>query len=125
MKVRLLLVCAMLLGVFTALAWAKRSGPAEVAPVVKDGVKYVALQDNGKEGKIEARDATTDKKLWDVVVYTVTIKPDLEEDVQWVFIKSLALSGNTLTVMNEKDTEYTIDVTTKKVQKVVENEKTK
>jgi len=98
-------------------AWAKRAGPKPVAPVVQNGMKYVAANENGREGKIEARNEKTGKKLWDVVVYTVTIDPNLEEDVQWVFITELAIRGNSLLVTNEKNERFTLDLKTKKIEK--------
>ena len=99
-------------------AWAKRAGPKSVAPVIHDGVKFVAPNNNGREGKVEARGEKTGEKLWDVVVYTVKIDPNLEADVQWVFITGLAVRGNTLLVTNEKNEQFTLDLKTRKIEKV-------
>jgi len=98
-------------------AWAKRAGPKTVAPVVHDGVKYAAPNSNGREGRVEARSEKTGEKLWDVVVYTVKIDPNLEEDVQWVFITGLAIRNNTLLVTNEKNEQFTLDLKTRKIEK--------
>jgi hypothetical protein len=92
-----------------------------VAPVVHQGVKYVAPNDNGRQGRIEARNEKTGEKLWDAVIYTVKIDPNLEEDVQWVFISALELRDNTLVITNEKGDRYLLDLTTRKVKKA-ENE---
>ncbi len=119
MRMRMLAMVSLTMVALTAGdVWAKRAGPKEVEPVVADGVKYVASNDSGREGKVEARDAKTDKKLWEVVVYTVKIDPELEEDVQWVFITRLAVKENALLVTNEKGEAYKVDLTTKKVEKV-------
>ena len=46
------------------------------------------------------------------------IDPDLEEDVQWVFITKLELSGDKLLVTNSKGNQYRVDLETGKVEKV-------
>ena len=108
----------MLTAVIASEAWAKRTAPMPVALVVHNGVKYVAPNESGREGKIEARNEKTGEKLWDVVIYTVKIDPNLEEDVQWVFITGLALQDSTLVVTNEKNEHFVLDLKTKKVEKV-------
>ena len=51
------------------------------------------------------------------MIYTVKIDPNLEEDVQWVFITELAIRDNTLFVTNEKNEHFTLDLKTKRVEK--------
>ena len=118
-------VCLLLAATFASEAWAKRAPPKSVTPVVLSGLKYVASLENGREGKIEARNEKTGKKLWDVVVYRVKIDPNLEEDVQWVFITGLVIQGNALLVTNEKNDQYKVDLKTKTVEKVKKDEKKK
>jgi hypothetical protein len=52
------------------------------------------------------------------VIYTVKIDPRLEEDVQWVFITSLAVRDEAILVTNEKNEQYILDLGTKTVKKV-------
>jgi hypothetical protein len=115
-------VAIVLLFALTAMistdAWAKRTAPKDVKPIVHEGVKYLTPHDNGREGKIIAEDEKTGKKLWEAVVYKVKIDPNLEEDVQWVFISGLELHGNKLIVSNEKGDSYAVDIKTKKVEKL-------
>ena len=61
---RRLSVClALLLTVaITGDAWAKRGPPQKVAPIVQDGVKYVAPNASGRVGKVEARSEKTGEK---------------------------------------------------------------
>jgi len=118
MKKLSILLCLLLTAMIANTAWAKRAGPKPVTPVVHKGVTYVAPHENGREGKIEARNEKTGKILWEVVIYTVKIDPGLEQDVQWVFITGLAVRDNTLLVTNEKSEQYTLDLKTKKVEKV-------
>ena len=49
-----------------SLALAKRLAPANVKPVVYQGVRYIAPNDDGRRAYIEARDVQTDKELWDL-----------------------------------------------------------
>jgi hypothetical protein len=111
------MACLILTALITSEVWAKRVGPKPVTPVVHNGVKYLAPNENGREGKIEARNEKTGKKLWDIAVYTIKIDPNLEEDVQCVFITELAVRGNSLLVTNEKNEHFTLDLKTKKVEK--------
>ena len=118
MKTLSMLMRLMLTLLLAAEAQAKRMPPKPVTPVVHEGVKFVAPNGNGREGKIEALDEKTGKKLWDAVIYTKEIDPNLEEDVQWVFITELAVQGNKLLVTNEKNDQYSLDLKTKAVEKV-------
>jgi hypothetical protein len=69
------------------LASAKRIAPAKMDPVVHGGIRYVAPNDDARRGYIEAWNVGTNKKLWELTLFTNRIDPNLEEDVQWVFIK--------------------------------------
>jgi hypothetical protein len=125
MKKLSILLCLLLAAMIASEAWAKRGAPTPVTPVVHKGVQYVAPNTNGLEGKIEARNEETGKKLWDVVIYTVKIDPSLEQDVQWVFITGLAVQDNTLLVTNDKNEQYILDLKTRKVEKVKKDQKVK
>lgn len=112
-----MLLCLLLTAMGASEVCAKRTGPKPVAPVVHNGVKFVAPNASGREGKVEARNEKTGEKLWDVVVYTVKIDPNLETDVQWIFITGLAFRGNWLLVTNEKNERFKVDLKTRKVEK--------
>ena len=94
---------------------AKRIAPSTVEPVIYEGVRYVAPNDNGRRAYIEAWDVRTNKKLWDLTVFTNRIDPKLEEDVQWFFIDKLSLRDGTLIVKSERGTTYKIDLRTKAI----------
>jgi hypothetical protein len=94
-------------------ALAKRTAAESVQPVVYDGVRYVAPNDDGRRGYIEAWDSKTNKKLWDLTVFTNRIDPKLEQDVQWVFVKSLDLRDGKLIVTSERGNSYEVDLNTK------------
>ncbi len=105
----------LLLVLSVGLAAAKRAAPATVEPVTYDGIRYVAPNDDGRHAYIEAWDIQTNKKLWNLTVFTNRIDPKLEEDVQWVFIDKLNLRDGTLLVTSERGNTYQIDLKTKAI----------
>ena len=110
----LIFVAAALL--LPGLAIAKRVAPAKVEPVVHQGVRYIAPNDDGRRAYIEAWDVGNNKKLWDLTIFTNRIDPMLEEDVQWVFIKALNIRDGGLVVTSERDKIYRVDLKTKTVR---------
>ncbi len=94
---------------------AKRSAPKPVPPVTKNSILYSAPNNNGRVAYVTASDANTGKALWKLTIFETKIKPDLEEDVQWVFITRLWLDGNSLLIQDEKARRYRVDLTTKTV----------
>src|SRR4051794_13483089 len=96
-------------------ALAKRSAPPRVEPAIHDGIRYVAPNDDGLRAYIEAWSVQTNKKLWDLTVFTNRIEPRLEKDVQWVFINKLNIRDSTLLVTSERGNTYQIDLKTKVV----------
>ena len=99
-----------------SLALAKRVAPAKVEPVIHQGVRYIAPNDDGRRAYIEAWDIQTNKKLWDLTIFTTRIDPTLEDDVQWVFIKALNIRDGALIVTSERDKIYRVDLKTKTVR---------
>jgi hypothetical protein len=97
------------------LASAKRIAPVKVDPVVYEGVRYLAPNDDGRRGYIEAWNVGTNKKLWELTLFTNRIDPNLEEDVQWVFIKALNIQDGKLMVTSERGKTYQVDVNTKAI----------
>ena len=96
--------------------FAKRIAPATVEPVVRNDVRYLAPNNDGRRGYIEAWDVQSNKKLWDLTVFTNAINPTMEEDVQWVFINKLSIRDDTLLVTSEQGKIYQVDLNTKTVK---------
>ena len=48
------------------LASAKRTAPVNVAPVIYEGVRYVAPNNDGRRGYIGAWNVGTNKKVWGI-----------------------------------------------------------
>jgi hypothetical protein len=97
----------------TLLAEAKRGAPAEVLPVTVGNIEYLAPHRNGTHkqmGFIEARDLKSGKLIWSRQIYAVKYDPDLEGDVQDVFIKSITVEGNNLIITNEKNSKYQLNL---------------
>jgi hypothetical protein len=97
------------------LGSAKRLTPAQVEPVVHEGIRYVAPNDDGRRGYIEAWNVGTNKKLWELTIFNNRIDRNLEEDVQWVFIKTLKIWDGRLLVTSEDGKTYQVDVNTKAI----------
>ena len=97
------------------LASAKRLAPVKVHPVIYQGIRYVAPNDDGRRGYIEAWNVGTNKRLWEVTLFTNRIDPNLEEDVQWVFIKALNIHDGRFTVTSESGQTYQVDLNTKAI----------
>jgi hypothetical protein len=108
----------LILVLFPLVSPAKRSAPKPVAPVQQNGVLYSAPNDDVRRPYVVASDATTGRELWRLPIFETKIKPDLEEDVQWVFIIRLWFKGNDLVVRDEKSRCYRVDVASKAVEKV-------
>ena len=103
----------------TLLAEAKRGAPAEVLPVTVGNIEYLAPHRNGTHkqmGFIEARDLKSGKLIWSRQIYAVKYDPDLEGDVQDVFIKSITVEGNNLIITNEKNSKYQLNLNSLEVK---------
>ncbi len=100
----------------------KRGGPAEVAPVSIGNVTYSVIHFGRAEGLDQnggyllANDKKTGEKLWTLKVYDTKINPELERDVQDVFITELKKHGQDLDVSDEKGNRYRVDVKKRSVK---------
>lgn len=97
---------------------AKRVAPEKVEPVTIGGVTYTAPNHDGRSPTVVATNATTGQKLWEQPIFTNTIRPDLEEDVQWVFIKKLEPRGSDLVVTDEHNRTYFLSTRTLEVSSI-------
>jgi len=108
-----ILTLCILLGGTIAPGLAKRGAPANVASVVIKGVEYSAPHD--AMAFVVANALGSGKELWRVRIYEVRVNPELERDVQDVFITSLAEKDGALLITNEHDEKFTLDLQTRKV----------
>ena len=98
------------------MSYAKRSAPKEIEPVIYNNIKYTAPLTH--DYIVEAWDIKTNKKLWEKKIYDIKYDLSLEEDVQWVFIKSLSIENGNLLITNEKNDIYELDLKDKSVRKI-------
>lgn len=96
-------------------AAAKRIAPKPVS-IVHQGVRYEAVHFGSDRGnRIQAIDIKTDEKLWDLVIYEVKLDPNLERDVQDVFINSMKIEGDKLHLTNESQEEFVVDLSKRRL----------
>ena len=93
---------------------AKRAVPSKVLPVKIGSIEYSAPHGKlqNQMGCIEARKVGSGKLLWRRQVYVVKYDPDLEGDVQDVYIKNFKIKGNSLIITNERKSEYQLNLKT-------------
>jgi hypothetical protein len=94
---------------------ADRPPPPEVAPVVKDGIRYQTLVGGLHEsqvgGLIAAYDVANGQRLWTLVVFENARKPGFEEDAQDVFVREMHFDASgALQVVDELGRRYVVDV---------------
>lgn len=101
---------------------AKRVAPPEVEPVTLGPLRIAAvhwgkergLEQNG--GYIEAFDSATGSARWLLRIYAIAYRPDLEDDVQDIFIEKLrAGPRGKLTVIDEQGRRFVVDPGTQSV----------
>ncbi len=123
MKIRAIL--PIILFAICANSFAKRAAPEKVEPLIHGNFVYIAphfinidgINQNG--GYIEVLNAKSGVKLWGLLVYKTEYDPDLEKDIQDVFITSLSINflGTKLTVTDELGRQYEINISDKSVTK--------
>jgi len=97
-------------------AFAKRTAPKPVSPVVWEGVGYRAPLGVEQMGCVQAFELSSGRKLWQTEAYHVLILPGLEEDCQWVFISDMQLQNGKLLVHNERGKSFRLDLKTGQVE---------
>ena len=114
-----LLTRSYLIALFVTLtgitAEAKRLAPKPVAPVQHEGIEFRAPLGVDKMGIVQAMDIKTQKIIWQAKLYTIEFDPNLERDVQWVFISDLKIEAGLLKVTNERGQLFTLDPATGKL----------
>jgi hypothetical protein len=96
--------------------YASRLAPKIPEPIVYNNIKYSAEHGRDKSGNwvgyIQALNNKTEKTIWKQKLYTIKIKGNIEEDVQWVFINKLSIKGGLLIAQNEKGNTYFLNIIT-------------
>lgn len=93
----------LILATLSSSALAKRGPIPIVAPIERDGIRYVAPNDDGQREYVQALDILSGKLLQEVTLKRNFIWPWIEGDVQVVFISSMRIEGDMLVITDEKD----------------------
>ena len=110
------LILLMLTGEFKISA--KRMAPAKVLSVVFEDMRFDAPNlNNGKIIYLVAHSITDNTLLYQQEIYRSVIEPELEEDVQWDFAKSLTLIDHLILIVSEKGKKYYFDPKSRQVSK--------
>jgi hypothetical protein len=96
---------------------AKRTPPKPVAPVSGEGVTYNSSGD-GFEEFVVATKTDSGEELWKAKIFTIQVKPELEKDIQAVYITKLKLAGSNLYVRDESARCFQVNVKTEVVEAV-------
>jgi hypothetical protein len=101
-----------------SVAHAKRKAPPKVEPVVFEGVRYTAPNDDGRRAYVQAWQTSTNRMLWEVTVFRNRINPLAEEDVQHVYIRQMRIRDGKLIVIAEDDRVFSVDLKTRAVERL-------
>jgi hypothetical protein len=114
---RVFLICTWLLAILVTEA--KRGAPVEVLPVKVGNIEYSVPHRNGTQkqmGYLNARDVKSGKLIWSRQIYAVKYDPNMERDIQDIFITSITVQGNHLFITNERNSKYQLDLKTFEVK---------
>ncbi|MBN2077796.1 MAG: hypothetical protein JW838_02450 [Spirochaetes bacterium] len=100
-------------------AYAKRMAPKKIAPV--EYGQYVIRVNHEKMGYIEVYNSKG-ALLWNKRIYHVRYNPFLERDVQDIYISKMFIDKKLLIIANEKGRYYSLDLHTRKVRSLSEEE---
>ncbi len=88
---------------------ASRIGPGPADSIVIAGVRYEPVWDS--LGRFRASDAKTGQELWSLELYKIAYNPDLETDVQDVFVIALKKeSDGSILATDERGRGYRVDL---------------
>lgn len=94
----------------------KRAMVPRIEPIIFEGVKFSVPNDRGTVGHAVASEAASGKFLWKKAVYRIWIGPLVEQDVQWVFIRSIRLEAGKLILVNDRQKTCSVDLKTRQVK---------
>ncbi len=92
---------------------AKRAAPANIAPIIHKGIKYVSDHEK-TPGKfiilVKAERLSDGVVLWKSELYSISYDPSLERDAQEVYLSSMILKGNRIKTIDEKGNRHIVDI---------------
>ena len=115
---RIVTILLLMVVLLPGIAHAKRKAAPKIEPVIYEGVRYVAPNNDGRRAYVQAWDTTTNKMVWEVTVFRNFINPLVEEDVQHVYIKKMSILDGKLILVAEDDRAYSVDLKTRAVKRL-------
>ena len=117
----LIVIVLCVIGLLSGEAFAKRAPPAEAAPVRHGDVEFRVRHHTGGgylPGFVEAWDTSKNQQIWLRQIYVIRRNPDLEQDVQDVFVTGLKLIAdrNALEISNERGGLFELNLETLEVK---------
>jgi hypothetical protein len=107
---RFIMIFVVLAGLIPELAHAKRKAAPKIEPLIYEGVRYTAPNNDGRRAYVQAWDTKTNKMLWEVTIFRNPIVPLAEEDVQHVYIKKMSVREGKLILVAEDERTYSVDL---------------
>jgi hypothetical protein len=103
----------------TAVVFAKHGAPAHVAPVVDNGIRYEAPNDQGLRAYVQAWDLLTGRKLWAKTIARHFYFPLAgSECMHYEFISRMSLSDGHLILATDRGRLFSLDLSTRSVRKL-------
>jgi hypothetical protein len=91
--------------------------PAPQVPIIHcHGINYEATFSNG--GMVKAYSAKTKNLLWEKQIYKIKYQPDLEKDIQDIYIKTMKIKNKNLIIKDEKGRSYLLNLKTRNVKHI-------
>lgn len=124
MKRSLVLVVAMMVVCLSStMTFAKRGAPPKVSAIRHGGLEFRVRNDTGlgrMPGIVEAWDPSTNQQIWFRQIYVIRRDPNLESDVQDVFISGVKFleDRNALQITNEVDGIFELNLQTLEVKTI-------
>ena len=116
-------VMALMVCLASTSAFAKRGAPVAVASVRHGEIEFRVKHESGHgylPGFVEAWDTAKDGQVWFRQIYVIRRDPDLEGDVQDVFITGIQMIAdrNVLEITNERGGVFELNLDTLEVKAV-------
>jgi hypothetical protein len=137
-SLRKISLAVVLVSLLVSSLYGKRGAPKEVKPIEKDGVIYSVphfvgirgiyersphkrYEQNG--GYVLAKETKTGRLKWLTQVYVTEYNEKWEQDVQDVFITEIRLDKDNLSISDEKDRTFLLNIKTLEVTQEPSNSK--
>lgn len=111
------LILVLSICLFSSASWSKRMAPAKIKPIVSQGreFSFQVEQSPCKNGEncgmqvfLVSKNIASGRINWKRELYQKLFNPNLEIDMQTVFLRSLELSKQQLIAIDERGSKYIV-----------------